>query len=124
MRTTLPLLLLVLALGGCSKNPEIDLADGQVFKHPLAASQAECQPTRWDCFEEIMFGANNRVDVVFTDVVDVGKYYKKGNKIIIDIEHPMVNPAHMEFKIINANTLQYNGSNFKRWKGPGGWDFY
>src|SRR5215510_1058209 len=112
MRTTISLLLLALLLGGCSKDPQIDLAEGQIFKHPLAASQAECQATRWDCFEEISFGANNRVDVVFTDVGDVGKYHQKGNKIIIDIEHPVVNPAHMEFKIIDENTLQYNGNNF------------
>lgn len=128
MRTILLLIIVAAALGSCRKD-KIDLADGQRFLHALVPNQQECDRIRqnsivFNCFQSITFGDDKQAMVVVTDIQNQGKYKRRGSKIIIEFDTPYDVERKMELEIVDKNTLRYKGSDFKRWKGPGVWDFY
>jgi len=116
-------------LAGCSKQ-KIDLSQGQRFLHALVPDQAACDRIRqngviFNCFQEIQFQEDRRVTVVVTDIQNLGRYVYRGDKIIIQFEQGFDVPDKMELKVLNENTLvDENGFEWKRWEGPGTWDFY
>lgn len=126
MRTILLLLCTVL-FAGCTKNT-IDLRAGQRFVHPLVANQTQCdaliQNTFANCFQEISFDDNKNVTVIVTDIQNMGKYKVKKNTIEIEMTSPGDVEKNITLEIIDKNTLRFDSHDFKRWKGPGGWDFY
>jgi hypothetical protein len=129
MKTIIVLLAITLFIGGCSKDIDIDLGQGQQFYHMLVPNQQACTQIQqssivFNCFQSIEFIGGNQAEVMVTDIMNRGHYKKKGNKIIIKFEHNVDVPERMEFEIVNDNTLRYKGSDFKRWKGPSIWDFY
>jgi len=127
MRNTLLLLLLLSIFSGCRK--DIDLAEGQRFVLPLVATEQECRQIQqnsivFNCFQEIEFRDNRRVSVMVTDIMNIGRYKHRGNHIIIEFDQAYDVEKKMKLEIVDNNTLRYKGHDFKRWKGPGGWDFY
>jgi hypothetical protein len=127
MRNIIVLLAITLFIGGCSK--DIDLREGQQFYHMLVPNQQACTQVQqssivFNCFQSIEFIGGNQAEVMVTDIMNRGRYKKKGNKIIIKFDYSGDVPERMEFEIVNDNTLRYKGSDFKRWKGPTIWDFY
>lgn len=120
-------LLLLAALSGCRK--DIDLAEGQRFLFPLVADEQECETIRQydpilNCFQQIEFLDKKRVNVIVTDIVNSGRYKHRGSHIIIEFDAAFDVEKMMKLEIIDQHTLRYNGHDFKRWKGPGAWDFY
>lgn len=127
MRNIFVSLLLLSLFSGCRK--DIELAAGQRFVLPLVANEQECRQIQqnsivFNCFQEIEFRDNNRVSVMVTDIINTGRYKHRGKHIIIEFDQAYDVENKMKLEIVDNNTLRYKGSDFKRWKGPGGWDFY
>jgi len=127
--TILALLLFVATFSACKKDVDIDLREGQRFMYALVPNKEECDRIHqagamFNCFQTIEFGSDKRAMVVMTDIQNLGRYKQKGRKIIIEFQDAFDVEKKMEVEIIDSHTLRYKGANFKRWKGPGGWDFY
>lgn len=127
MRNTLLVLLLLSLFSSCRK--DIDLAAGQRFVLPLVANEQECRQIQqnsivFNCFQEIEFQDNNRVTVMVTDIINTGRYKHRGKHIIIEFDQAYDVENKMKLEIVDNNTIRYKGRDFKRWKGPGGWDLY
>lgn len=127
MRNTLLLLLLLSLFSSCRK--DIDLEEGQRFVLPVVANEEECQRIQqnsivFNCFQQITFQDKNRVSVTVTDIMNMGRYKHRGKYIIIEFDQAYDVEKKMKLEIVDNNTLRYKGHDFKRWKGPGGWDFY
>lgn len=129
MRIIIVLLAITLFIGGCSKDIDFDMGQGQRFLRTLVPNQQACDLVQqssivFNCFQSVEFIGGRQAEVMVTDIINRGHYKKKGNKIIIKFEDSHDVPERMEFEIVNENTLRYKGSDFKRWKGPSIWDFY
>jgi len=127
MRILLSLFILALILASCRK--DIDLKEGQRFMHALVPDQQACTQVQsggpmFNCFQVLEFTGRNTLTIVVTDIQNRGQYKIRGNKLIIHSEDHYDVPEKMEFEIVDNNTLEYKGSIWKRWKGPGAWDFY
>lgn len=127
MKRTLIYILILALLSSCRK--DIDLAAGQRFVLPLVANEQECRQIQqnsivFNCFQEIEFQDNNRVTVMVTDIINTGRYKHRAKHIIIEFDQAYDVENKMKLEIVDNNTIRYKGRDFKRWKGPGGWDLY